>query len=150
MLTDDMILENLRMAGGLAVLGKKEAWQGVSSSRPPSKYPVGKVEVKEFRDKVRKHYADQQEGLCVQCGKALDYDLMELCHIVARGPKVLGFVDANLYAGHSGCNSSTKPQYDGEGNLVKGIPVLMTEHLARPDLVVMVKPSWVEVARKYV
>lgn len=100
------------------------------SSRPPTTWRHG----------LKAFLVAEQGGICPQCGDALGATV-EFCHIVARGPKVKGFVEGNIFAGHAGCNASTKPSYDEQGNLQEGTEVLTVSDLKRPDLVVMAWPG---------
>jgi hypothetical protein len=102
------------------------------SSRPP-------VGANGWRHGLKAFLVQHQGGICPQCGNALRGPV-EFCHIVARGPKVKGFVEGNIFAGHPGCNASTKPSYDETGALQEGREVLYVEDLERPDLVAMEWP----------
>jgi hypothetical protein len=110
----------------IALAGPGYEWAGVKGcSRPAS----------DVRKALRDDLAARQGGICPQCGDALRGNY-EFCHLVARGPKVKGFVEGNIFAGHPACNASTKPLYDNEGNLLPGgIEALEPSDLARPDLV---------------
>lgn len=77
---------------------------------------------------------ERQGNVCPQCGKELG-DVIEFCHLVARGPNIKGFEEGNIFAGHPTCNKGTQPVYDEEGNLTSGIEALLPSQLARPDLV---------------
>jgi hypothetical protein len=100
------------------------AWDGVKgSSRPAS----------DVRSKLRDDLLNRQGGICPQCGKVPA--TVEFCHLVARGPKIKGFIAGNVFAGCASCNASTKPLYDDNGTLIFGIEILTPDMLARPDLV---------------
>jgi hypothetical protein len=50
---------------------------------------------------------------------------------------VKGFMAGNVFAGHSTCNTSTKPLYDDDGNLISGIEVLRPGvHILAPEAMV--------------
>lgn len=101
-------------------------WDGVRGcSRPAS----------DVRKALRSDLWARQGGICPQCGDAVAEADAEFLHLVARGPKVKGFIPGNVMAGHRTCNASTAPEWDTEGHLIRGVPVLTPDMLARPDLV---------------
>lgn len=109
-----------------ALAGPTFAWDGVPGcSRPAA----------DVRKALRADLLNRQGGICPQCGNELLSTSAEFCHVVARGPKVKGFLPGNVFAGHASCNASTKPLYDDEGNLIHGIEVLTSANLRRMDLV---------------
>jgi hypothetical protein len=83
-----------------------------------------------------RHY---QDNTCPDCGQALsteplpfgDPEAVEFCHIVSRGldartsDEGKGWMYGNLFLGHRRCNRMQQ---------ARG-PVVMPEHLSRPDLV---------------
>ena len=110
----------------VALAGPTFSWDGVPGcSRPAS----------DVRKALRADLLARQGGICPQCGTDLPDAVAEFCHIVARGPKVKGFLPGNVFAGHASCNASTKPLYDDRGNLIHGVEVLTEAHMARLDLV---------------
>jgi hypothetical protein len=120
MLTDTDVTRFVTLAGPTF------AWSGVPGcSRPAS----------DVRKALRADLRERQGGICPQCGDDVAENVAEFCHVVARGPKVKGFIPGNVFAGHSWCNASTKPLYDDEGTLIRGIEVLTPDMFARPDLV---------------
>lgn len=89
----------------------------------------------DIRTKRRTDLLERQDGICPVCGESgTERGAWEFNHVVARGPKKLGFMPGNIFAGHSSCNAKTKPTYV-DGVLVAGVEVLWVEHFARPDLI---------------
>lgn len=124
MLTDDMI------ATFVALAGEGFAWEGVRGcSRPAS----------DVRTALRADLWERQGGICAACGKGDNGTPLEFNHIVARGPKVKGFLPGNIFTGHATCNAATKPLYDERGTLISGVEVLTIAggFLVRPDVVPM-------------
>jgi 5-methylcytosine-specific restriction endonuclease McrA len=96
------------------------AWAGVKgTSRPAS----------DVRTKLRDDLLNRQGGICPVCGD--DVTHAEFNHVVARGPKVKGFVAGNVFAGCASCNTDCKNEY-GDGTDGGVIPL---ERFARPDVI---------------
>lgn len=110
-----------------------------TTDRYPASYPVAGVKVSGVRAGLRDMLADMQGGVCFMCGRDL-CGTLNLSHVVARGPKVRGFVRGGFNVGtaHAGCNGADL-----------GTAVLVTwnlDELARPD-VIPALPEPIEVAR---
>lgn len=118
------MLTDTDVATFVALAGPTFSWDVKGSSRPAS----------DVRTALRSDILARQGGICPQCGSEARNP--EFCHIVARGPKVKGFLPGNIFVGCAACNASTKPLYDDEGILISGVEVLTPAMLARPDLVV--------------
>lgn len=111
-----------------AMAGADFAWRNGPFNRNEPARPPSNV-----RKALRDDLLRRQGGICPQCGKPAVN--AEFCHLVARGPDTRGFVRGNIFAGCSSCNAKTKPEWNTEGNLVRGIAVLTPSDLERPDLV---------------
>lgn len=121
------MLTNEMVSAFVALAGDGFAWEGVrGSSRPAS----------DVRTALRVDLLERQGGVCPVCGTTgTARGAWEFNHVVARGPLVKGFIRGNVFAGHSSCNSLTKPIYNENGALISGIEVLWVEHFARPDVI---------------
>lgn len=130
MLTDDAIARFSDLAGS------DFAWDcGFSTARPPGTY----------RTELRRWLIEAQGGICPRCGESGNArGAWEFNHVVSRGPGIKGFVDGNVFAGHSSCNAATKPVHDADGNVVAGMAVIPLTMFARPDVVPMEWPTPVE------
>lgn len=112
--------------GFVALAGEGFAWEGVrGSSRPAS----------DVRRKLRDDLWMRQGKVCPVCGNGDNGDALEFNHVVARGPKVKGFLPGNVFTGHGACNARTKPLYDERGNLISGVEVLTLDYFTRADLI---------------
>ena len=121
-----MGITNDDVRGFVALAGTGFSWEGVrGSSRPAS----------DVRTALREDLWARQGEVCPVCGEGDNGIALEFNHVVARGPKVKGFLPGNVFAGHSSCNARTKPIYDNEGNLISGIEVLCVEHFKRADVI---------------
>ena len=82
----------------VALAGPEFTYPGVRGGSRPN----GKA-----RPALREWLRVAQGDRCahIGCDVPLSVGTVELCHVVSRGPLVLGFLHGNLYAGHKGCNA---------------------------------------------
>jgi hypothetical protein len=121
-LTDSLVAHLVMLSGGMS---ERFAWRGVGgTSRPAAATRRG----------LRVFLADVQEGLCPDCGTALegsDKGTPEFAHVVTRGMDAMhsdegkGWTPGNIMLAHRLCNRMQQ---------ARG-PVVLPEHLTRPDLV---------------
>lgn len=128
-------------AAYIAMAGDDYTWNLAprTTDRYPASYPVSGVKVGGIRAGLRDMLADLQGGVCFMCGDPLKGTL-NLSHVVARGPKVRGFIRGgyNVGVSHAGCNGADL-----------GTAVLVTwdlSELKRPD-VIPALPEPIDVAR---
>lgn len=134
MLTHQTISAFVAMSGGEAA---RYSWKGVGGcSRFDANARLGSR-----RKGATLFLFRAQQGICPDCGDALTADNPgEFCHIVSRGldartsDEGKGWLPGNLFLGHRVC-----PQTDGtpRGNKAQQArgPVVLPEHLLRPDLI---------------
>lgn len=117
-LTDSLVAHLVMLSGGMS---ERFAWRGVGgTSRPAAATRRG----------LRVFLTDVQEGTCPDCGLALDATA-EFAHVVTRGLDAMhsdegkGWTPGNIMLAHRACNRMQQ---------ARG-PVVLPEHLTRPDLV---------------
>lgn len=147
MLTTEHIEGLVQMAGWETdpATGRKVltyAWNVPGCSRPASTKGKGNA-----RRGACAWLASAQGGLCTDCGEALDMSVMdqyaegyvETSHIVAGGMEggrltsAKGWMIGNLMACHRECPSA--PSQRGNRAQYRRGPVVLPQHLLRPDLV---------------
>jgi hypothetical protein len=104
------------ITANLALAGPGYAWEGVKGTSDLPSYA---------RPGLRIVLAERQEGICPQCGDALEGTL-NFCHIVPRGPLKKGWTASNVFLGHAACNGFVLGESDH---------AMTFADLARPDLI---------------
>lgn len=126
------MLTNTLVASLHARAGAAFDWAGTKSSRPPSTW----------RSALKAHLYAAQDGRCFDCGNSDVIESLEFCHIVSRGnvatsDKGKGWVPGNIALGHRVCPCGTR---GNKAQQMRG-PIVLPEHITRPDLVAVEWPT---------
>jgi hypothetical protein len=92
-----MMLTTERHAALVTMAGTDFMWDAAPTCT------LARVQVHGLREYMRQ----AQGGLCAACGMALN-EYGEMCHVVSAGPKSRGWVEGNIYLGHSACNEADR------------------------------------------
>ena len=120
------------VAALVARAGTDYSWPERGCTRPPSVW----------RSCLKRYLYAVQGGMCFDCGEVADLDSLEFCHVVSRGPvatsdKGRGWVEGNIALGHRVCACGTR---GNKAQQIRG-PVVLPEHVTRPDIVADSWPS---------